>query len=942
MYIYPAEIHGNFMRNNNSKLKSSGDFLLNNILMNIPVPYQSLDSKGYIRDVNRHWLKTLKYSRKDVIDHHFTEFIGLEYKLNIQKCFRLFKKNNTVENVEIEMLRKDGKRIFALFCGKIEWDKRGRFLETHCIFQDITEHKRTEAALRKSEEQYRSVIDNMDDVFYRTDKAGRIIMVSPSAIKMLGYTSVNEIIGRSVRKFWAHPRDREKMMMKIEVAGHVTDYEVSILKKDNSPLRVSVTSKLLRDDRGDVRGVEGIIRDISDRKMAEESLHESELHYRNLFESTKDSIFVVDQTTGNFISANSSASELYGYPPEEFAHMNIRDVSAEPAKTLAAVRRGSTFIASRFHRKKDGTIFPVEITGSYFKLKNRKIHTAFIRDVTDRKRMEDERETTLEFLRIINSTTGFSNLIKDAATFFQQKSGCEAFGIRLKEGDDYPYYEARGFSEKFVKMESSLCAHDSSGALIRDQIGNPVLACMCGNIICGRFDISKPFFTQNGSFWTNSTTELLASTSEADRQARTRNRCHGEGYESVALIPLTFGGDRLGLIQLNDRRKGMFTLEFIALWERLAGYLGVALAKAKAEESLRISEAHLINALKIAHLGHWEYNIAKDLFTFNDQFYKIFQTTAEEMGGYTMSSSRYAELFIHPEDRHLVRDETRNAVKATDPHYSRQLEHRFINAEGKIGYLCVRFNIIKDDQGRTIKTYGANQDITDRKTAEQNIHEYQKQLKTLVHKLVLKEDRERRRIASDLHDRISQNLFIAKLKLGEFQNVLTQKSDSGTLDEVSRLIEKTILDTRSLIYDLSPPILYELGLGASLVWLADDLKKAYGLKVDMHVSKLPKELSESKNIVIFRSVRELLMNVVKHANVQIAKVLVRYQNRKLVKVQVADSGSGFDVSGVYSMDKEHGFGIFNLREQIERLGGTILIESYPGHGTSVTLQIPVK
>jgi PAS domain S-box-containing protein len=113
---------------------------------------------------------------------------------------------------------------------------------------------------------------------------------------------------------------------------------------------------------------------------------------------------------------------------------------------------------------------------------------------------------------------------------------------------------------------------------------------MCGNVICGRFDPSKPFFTQRGSFWTNSTTQLLASTSEADRQARTRNRCNGEGYESVALMPLRVGEERLGLLQLNDRRKGRFSPEIIALWERLADHLAVALAKFRADEKLRESE----------------------------------------------------------------------------------------------------------------------------------------------------------------------------------------------------------------------------------------------------------------------------------------------------------------------------------------------------------------
>ena len=160
------------------------------------------------------------------------------------------------------------------------------------------------------------------------------------------------------------------------------------------------------------------------------------------------------------------------------------------------------------------------------------------------------------------------------------ESACE-------KGDDYPYFETRGFPPEFVRAENSLCVRCENGEPLHDGDGNPVLECMCGNVICGRFDPSKPFFTPKGSFWTNCTTELLASTTEADRQARTRNRCNGEGYESVALIRLHGGNEPLGLLQLNDRRKGLFTAGTIAFWERLAGYLAVAVAKSRRDKMLR-------------------------------------------------------------------------------------------------------------------------------------------------------------------------------------------------------------------------------------------------------------------------------------------------------------------------------------------------------------------
>ena len=168
-------------------------------------------------------------------------------------------------------------------------------------------------------------------------------------------------------------------------------------------------------------------------------------------------------------------------------------------------------------------------------------------------------------------------------------------GIRLKKGLDFPYHEARGFPEEFVLLETHLCSYDEMGRVCRDPDGNPILDCMCGNVIRGRINVTKDFFTVNGSFWTNSTTRLLASSTEEDRQARTRNRCNGEGYESVALIPLSMGRERYGLLQMNDRRAGLYSPQMIAQWERLAGYLSVALSKFLADEALDASEERYLN-----------------------------------------------------------------------------------------------------------------------------------------------------------------------------------------------------------------------------------------------------------------------------------------------------------------------------------------------------------
>ena len=196
---------------------------------------------------------------------------------------------------------------------------------------------------------------------------------------------------------------------------------------------------------------------------------------------------------------------------------------------------------------------------------------------------DQECEAILELISMIHAAKGTRALPVTLMTFLRNWSGCEAVGVRLRYGYDFPYYETRGFSDYFVLTENTLCVVDGRNEIAKDLNGDPVLECMCGNVIRGRFDPEKEFFTEYGSFWTNSTSELLAKTSEENMQAKTRNRCNREGYESVALIPLRMAGEGYGLLQFNDKRRDMFSPAKINLLERIASNITFSLAKCKDE-----------------------------------------------------------------------------------------------------------------------------------------------------------------------------------------------------------------------------------------------------------------------------------------------------------------------------------------------------------------------
>lgn len=167
-------------------------------------------------------------------------------------------------------------------------------------------------------------------------------------------------------------------------------------------------------------------------------------------------------------------------------------------------------------------------------------------------------------------------LLEDFLKQIHKKSKCTSLAIRLQQEGDFPYCLYTGFPEFFVQKENTIAKRNQKNEIITDAKGEPILECMCGNIIRRRFNPKYPYFTKEGAFWTNSTTQLLESFTEQEKQeiGNTRNTCHDYGYESVALIPIHANDEIIGLIQLNDQVENMFTPEKIAEYQVLADHIG--------------------------------------------------------------------------------------------------------------------------------------------------------------------------------------------------------------------------------------------------------------------------------------------------------------------------------------------------------------------------------
>ena len=225
---------------------------------------------------------------------------------------------------------------------------------------------------------------------------------------------------------------------------------------------------------------------------------------------------------------------------------------------------------------------------------------------------------------------------------------------------------------------------------------------------------------------------------------------------------------------------------------------------------------------------------------------------------------------------------------------------------------------------------------------ERRLEEYRKELRSLASQVTKAEEQERRRVAAELHDSVAQTLALSKMKLGALESKMKAEKAEEALREVKEHLDNCIDQTRSLTFDLSPPILYEVGLVPAVEQLADRMREEYGLQINLEDDGDEKPLNTDSRVMLFRSVRELLFNVVKHAEADTVEIYARRQRNK-VSIKVSDDGCGFEPSAAgVRMSNNGGFGLFDIRERLNQMGGSFILWSEPGEGTVATVTAPVE
>ena len=231
-------------------------------------------------------------------------------------------------------------------------------------------------------------------------------------------------------------------------------------------------------------------------------------------------------------------------------------------------------------------------------------------------------------------------------------------------------------------------------------------------------------------------------------------------------------------------------------------------------------------------------------------------------------------------------------------------------------------------------------DVTDLKKAQSQEEFYREKLVALTSALSAVKEQERRWIAREIHDSISQTLALAKLQLKLLGTRISSEELSRELSAVIGTLDQALSYTRNLTFELGIPVLYQLGLNSALEWLCDELREKYNFNDHYQPYFLPRIKNDNFETFLFRSAQELLMNAVKHSGVKEASLTI-FKSEQDIFISVHDEGKGFDAYRLSSSDfSKKTYGLFNLETQVRSLGGKVEIHSEPGKGTEIILKIP--
>lgn len=704
---------------------------------------------------------------------------------------------------------------------------------------------------------------------------------------------------------WAallHPEDRDMMVNYFfrEVVGRGQPFRKEyriIRRKDGGERWVHGRGRLEMDAQGQPVRMIGTIQDITARKLTEESLRNSESRYRELIELAVDGI-LLGTHEGVIVDANRYMCELSGISRADLIGRNIRDIPFSD-KSLERtpfrfdlLQAGKTVVSERTLIRPDGSRVEAEMRT---KMMPDGTYQSIFRDITDRRRSEE---------RICESQRALSTLLGNLQGMAyrcrnDENWTMEFFSAGVKE---LTGYDAGDFINN-AKLSYASVIHPDDRQNVYDEVQSALLEHRHFQLIyrIRTAEGAEKWVWEKGVGVYASSGELLAL----------------EGF----------------ITDITERKQAEDELR------RLADTLEQRVAERTQElevahAALQSSHALLYETGRVAHVGGWELDLQTFQQVWTDEVYRIHEVDRDFKPALDNGRDFYA-----PESRPIIDQAVQRVLEQGVP-FDEELviitakgHRRWVRAVGQIHPDRRKlFGTIQDITGsrQVAVELRAKNDALDRSVA---------QLRRLAAELTQAEERERKRLAGMLHDNLQPLLVASTIKVSLLDRQASEQDHARAVQEILDILGETLEASRALTTHLYPPVLLDAGLVPGLRWLADWMRAKHNLAVKLVMDE-SLDIPEPLCILLFRVVRELLLNVVKHAKVATATVEMVQEEIGALRITVRDEGCGFDMNASAASPANDGFGLFHLREHLATVGGSFAVSSLPGRGTEVSVTVP--
>jgi len=846
--------------------------------------------------------------------------------------------------------------------------------------EDITERLATERALRESEERYRSLFEQSIDAIFENAPDGSHIEVNGAWLKLFGFTP-DDLVVMNAGDLYVDAADREEFVRVMRETGEVRD-EVRLRKKDGTEILCQRVAAVRRDTSGSVVAFQGIVRDVTALKRAEQQLRESEEKYRSLFEQSLDAIYI-NTPDGMSLEANRAWLDMFGYSNEELSGLNSVDIYADSRDRTEFLRlmREDGFVAgeARF-RRKDGTPFDGQRSVVPLRDENGNIvrFVGIMRDITARKKSEQQLRESEEKYRML-----FEQSMDAVAIVSVDGTLVNANPAYLRLFGHTPDAIGREVSARHyvdpADREEMLRRVDRDGVIIDQEVKlkkvDGTVMDVVRSVVARRDQQGRLVGLQ--SVTRDITAEKRQRAALADELARRRilveqsrdgivvldqdgrvvetNRRFADmlGYlpeEVLRLrvwdwdVPTPSDGlremirtvDEAGDHFETQHRRKDGTVYDVEISTNAAVFGGQKLIfcvcrditkRKKAEEALRESELRFRALVEHTGLGFTVTRTDGSFIEANDVFL--------QMTGY----SRDDLLRLRMPDVYASEETSERMLKQCLWNgYVRGEELEFTRKDGSPLFLSLTCAFVPRGGERVVISEFL--DITERRRVEAEVRRSREELRLLATRLEEAREEERTGIARELHDQLGQALTALKFDLDTLLRA-AGRQEGVSVEKVTgmlRLVDDTARDVRRLSSELRPGILDDVGLAAAMDWQLTQFAERTGIQCRMTGHADDARLDRSRSTALFRVFQELLTNIARHAGARGVSVGLDEEGGNYV-LTVSDDGAGITPQQIADTSS---LGLIGMRERLRPLGGSIQLKGIPGKGTTVRVTLPLQ